>query len=236
MINQIPIKVVSAILLLALSSCKTDKNAEDEKSLTLQAKDSWKYKHLMGKFYTDKYGKLFEQKAYAIAGKDETINSQIYFDSLVYINLTDTVIEKSLSEVIDIKTYEEFDEGTMYSKDKNNIYYSNASTSGDFRLLVSGTNPKTFKPLPDYLYGIDNKNIFYRGKKIEGLNFQKHQILYSLDTTDFSIDYVKDDKVVFYNGDKVKGADAKTFKLVAGQKWTAEDKNYKYECCGQRIE
>ena len=236
MINQISIKVVLAILVILLSSCNTDKNTEVEKSLTLQAKDSWKYKHLKGKFYTDKYGKLFEQKVYAIAGKGETINSQVYFDSLVYINLDDTVIEKSLSEAIDIKTYAEFDEGTMYSKDINNIYYSNASSSGAFRLLVSGANPKTFKPLSDYLYGIDSKNIFYRGKKIEGLNFEKHEILYSLDTTDFFIDYIKDDKVVFYDGDTVKGADAKTFKLVAGQKWRAEDKNYKYECCGQRVE
>ncbi|KEY17900.1 hypothetical protein HY04_05005 [Kaistella antarctica] len=214
MINQISIKVVLAILVILLSSCNTDKNTEVEKSLTLQAKDSWKYKHLKGKFYTDKYGKLFEQKVYAIAGKGETINSQIYFDSLVYINLDDTVIEKSLSEAIDIKTYAEFDE----------------------EKIVSGANPKIFKPLSDYLYGIDSKNIFYRGKKIEGLNFEKHEILYSLDTTDFFIDYIKDDKVVFYDGDTVKGADAKTFKLVAGQKWRAEDKNYKYECCGQRVE
>ena len=236
MTNHISIKLVSAILLFALSSCNTDKNAKDEKSLTFQAKDSWKYKHLMGKFYTDKYGKLFEQKVYAIACKDEIINSQIYFDSLVYINLADTVIEKSLSEVIDIKTYSEFDNGTMYSKDKSNVYYSNASTSGDFRLLVVGANPKTFKPLSDYMYGMDNKNIFYRGKIIKGLNFNKHQILYSLDTTDYFIDYIIDDKVVFYNGDTVKGADAKTFKLVSGKKWGAEDKNSKYECCGQRLE
>lgn len=236
MINHISIKVVSAILLLVLSSCKTDKKDEDEKSLTLQAKDSGKYKRLKGRFFTDKYGKLFEQKVYAVAGKGEIINSRIYFDSLVYMDTIDKTIEKSLSEVIDIKTYTDFNGGTMYSKDKSNVYYSNASTSGDFRILVIGANPKTFKPLSDYLYGMDNKNIFYRGKMIKGLNFNKHQILYSLDTTDYFIDYIIDDKVVFYNGDTVKGADAKTFKLVSGKKWSAEDKNYKYECCGQRLE
>lgn len=236
MINHISIKAVLAIIILALSSCKTYKNKEDEKSLTYAANDSLKFKQLKGRFYTDKYGKLFEQKVYAIAGKDEIMNSQIYFDSLVYIDMVDSIIEKSLSEVINIKTYIEFSGGTMYSKDKNNVYYSDASSSGDFRLIVKGANPKTFKPLSDYLYGMDDKNIFYRGKMIIGLNFKKHQILYSLDTTDFFIDYIKDDKVVFYNGDVVKGADAKTFKLVSGEKWIAEDKNYKYECCGQRLE
>lgn len=71
---------------------------------------------------------------------------------------------------------------------------------------------------------------------IAGLNYKKHEILYTLDTTDYFIDYIKDDKVVFYDGDTVKGADAKTFKLINNQKWDAEDKNFKYACCGQRFE
>jgi hypothetical protein len=68
------------------------------------------------------------------------------------------------------------------------------------------------------------------------LNFKKHKILYSADTSDHFINYIKDDKIVFYQGNIVKGADAKTFKLVSGQKWEAEDKNYKYGCYGQRLE
>lgn len=228
--------IVFAILLFTLTSCKEHRTIRNEKALTLQEKDSLKYEHIKGKFYKDNYGKLFEQKAYAVAGEGEMVNSQIYFDSLVYISSADTVIEKSLSEVIALSTYTDFGGGTMYSKDQNNVYYSNASSGGDFRLLVVGADPNTFKPLSDYLYGMDNKNIFYRGKAIEGLNYNRHQILYTLDTTDDFIDYIIDDKVVFYNGDTVEGADAKTFKLVNGQKWSAEDKNYKYECCGQRFE
>jgi hypothetical protein len=235
MVNKSSIKIVSTILLFTFLGCKNDQNIKNDKSITHQAKDSYKYKQLKGKFYTNKDGKLFEKKTFAIAGKNEMFDAQVYFDSLVYINSADTLIQKLLSQVIDIKTYTEFGGKTMYSKDKNNVYYSNASTSGDFRLLVSEANPNTFKPLSDYLYGIDNKNIFYRGKKIKGLNFKKHQILYSPDTTDHFINYIKDDKVVFYNADTVKGADAKTFKLVAKQKWRAEDKNHKYECCGQPL-
>jgi hypothetical protein len=221
-----------AILLFVIEGCTNSvhKNSPN----TLQAQDSYKYKQLKGKFYTNEYGRLFEQKSYAIAGKGETFDAQLYFDSVVSINVGDSTIEKSLSEVVDIPTFKDY-KGSLFSKDKNNIYYSYASTGGTNRFVVNGANPNTFKTLSDYQYGIDDSHIFYQSKIIKGLNFKKHTIIYSLDTSDMFVKYIKDDKVVFYNGDTVKGADAKTFKLVKEKKWEAEDKNYKYECCGQRL-
>ena len=44
--------------------------------------------------------------------------------------------------------------------------------------------------------------------------------------------YVKDDKIVYHGYEVLEGVDAKTFKVVGGQKWDAEDKNRKY---GQRM-
>jgi hypothetical protein len=52
--------------------------------------------------------------------------------------------------------------------------------------------------------------------------------LFPPDTADHFVEYVKDDRKVFHKDEIVKGADAKTFKVVSGQKWDAEDKNYKY--------
>ena len=83
---------------------------------------------------------------------------------------------------------------------------------------------------------MDDKHIFYQSKMIKGLNFKQYEILYSLDTSDHFINYVKDDKVVFYDGDTVKGADAETFKLVPDRQWMAEDKNQKYQSGGQRFQ
>jgi DKNYY family len=223
------------IVIILFESCQNKQNKKEETSMTLPSKDSSRYTQLKGRFYIDKSKKLFEKKQYIVNGKGDFYDRQIYFDSIVVINVGDSVIEKTLSEIMDITTFTEFENGTLFSKDKNYVYYSYVSTGGEDRVIVNSANPKTFKPLSDYQYGIDDKHVFYQSKMIKGLNFKKHKILYSLDTADFSIDYVKDDKVVFYCGDTLKGADAKTFKLVSGQKWSAEDKAYKYECCGQHF-
>lgn len=236
MTKLVSIIVCTTILIFAFENCTINKKAEKNTATTFQAKDSARYTLVKGWFYTDKFGKLFEQKQYAVRGEGDFYDSQIYYDSIAIFKIGDSTIEKPLSEVIDIKTFTEFDKGTLFSKDKINVYYSYSSSSGSYRVVVNGANPNTFKPLSDYNYGADDKHIFYQSKMINGLNFKKHEILYSLDTTDFFIDYIKDDKVVFYDGDTVKGADAKTFKLVSEKKWSAEDKNYKYECCGQRLE
>jgi hypothetical protein len=225
-----------AILVLTFDSCISSKSVESLSSTMLEAKDRSKYTSLKGPFYTDKFGKLFEEKRYSVGRSDDMVDSQIYFDSVVVVNIGDSTVEKALSDVLDLKTFTEFDQGTMFSKDKNHVYFSYVSSSGAYRVIVNGADPKSFKPLSDYRYGMDNGHLFYKSKMIKGLNFKRHQILYSLAKDDFFVDYVKDDKVVFYDGDTVKGADAKTFRLVSGQKWAAEDKNYKYQCCGQRFE
>lgn len=235
MTNLYSIIVCITILAFTNESCSNNRSSGNDATTIFLNKDSAKYKHLKGEFYTDKFGKLFEQKIYAVKGKGDLFDSQIYYDSIAIFKIGDSSIEKPLSEIIDIKTFTKLDNGTSFSKDKNYVYYSYVSSSGSYRVIVNGANPKTFKPLSDYRYGIDDKHIFHQSDIINGLNFEKHEILYSLDKTDYFIDYIKDDKVVFYEGDTVKGADAKTFKLVAKQKWSAEDKNYKYECCGQRL-
>lgn len=235
-VKWISIFIYVAIIMIAFIHCDT--TTKNSRSKTFQAKDNFRYTNVKGPFYADKFGTLFEKKQYAVVGKGETFDAQIYYDSIVILKIGDSIIEKPLAGVLDIATFTELecDNGTLFSKDKNHVYYSIVSSGGSDRVIVNEANPNTFKPLSDYQYGMDDNHIFYQSKMIRGLDIKKHEILYSLDKTDPFIDYIKDDKIVFYNGDTVIGADAKTFKLVEGQKWLAEDKNFKYACCGQRFE
>ena len=119
------------------------------------------------------------------------------------------------------------------TRTKFSIFIGNSD--GGSRVLVDKADPLTFKRLCEYRWGIDKNYVFYKGDRLKGLNLKHLQVLYPPDTTDHFIQYVKDGKNVFYENEIVKGADAKTFKLIRGQKWEAEDKSFKYET-GRRQE
>ena len=144
------------------------------------------------------------------------------------------VIKKPLNTIVDIKSFVWLD-STQYSKDKNKVFYFFGNSDGGSRSIVDNADPFTFKRLCEYRWGVDKNHVFYQGNIVEGLNVKYLTVLYPPDTTDPFIQYVKDNKNVFYETEIVKDADAKTFKVVSGQKWEAEDKNYKYET-GRRKE
>ena len=225
-----------ALLLLTLAGCCEMQNGRITNAEAGSSTDSVNYTLLKTPFYKDKHGNIVEKKIDAFIGEGNVETNRVYYDSIVFIRQKDSIMERTLSEIIDIDTYTEFDQVSCFSKDKNNVYFSYVNSGGSYRFIVNKADPKTFRALSDYKYGMDDKHLFYQSKMIEGLNFSKHEILYTLDTTDFFIEYIKDDKLVFYNGDTLKGADAGTFKLMSGKAWSAIDKNFKYDNCGQRIE
>ncbi|MGN6399121.1 MAG: DKNYY domain-containing protein [Flavisolibacter sp.] len=192
-----------------------------------EPKDSADYKHIKYDFYFSKTGQLCERKL-AMA-RDSSCNCQfeVYYDSTISFFTGDTTIRKPLSSIIDINTFIWLD-STEYAKDKNRVYYFFGNSDGGNRRIVEGADPKTFKRLCEYRWGVDKNNVFYQNKKLEGLNLNKLQVLYSADTSDHFVEYVKDDKLVYHADELLQGADAKTFKVVSGQKWQAEDKNSKY--------
>jgi hypothetical protein len=225
---------VTILFLATFLSCS---NERTEKAITSEVKeetyekepnDSADYKHIKYGFYLSKTGQLCERKVAAAKGTNCNCLFQVYYDSTFKIYTGDTIIEKSLSNLVDINSFVWLD-SSNYSKDKSKVFYFHNNSDGGIRFVVDKADPKTFKRLCEYNWGIDNKHVFYMGIILSGLNLKTLKILFPPDTSDHIIRYVKDDKQVFYEDEIIKGADAKSFKVVSGKKWEAEDKNYKYE-------
>jgi hypothetical protein len=206
---------------------KPKENSAFPKAYAREPNDSVDYKHIKYDFYFNKTGQLCERKLAMARDSYCNCEFEVYYDSTISFFTGDTTIRKPLSSVIDINTFVWID-STEYSKDKNGVYYFFGNSDGGNRSIVEGADPKTFKRLCEYRWGVDKNHVFYQNKKLEGLNLNKLQVLYSPDTSDHFVEYVKDDKHVYHADEVLQGADAKTFKVVSGQKWQAEDKNSKY--------
>jgi hypothetical protein len=193
--------------------------------------DSIHFQHVKYNFYRNKAGRLFEQKRYLARGEDAELGT--WYDSTVVQRKDSVLFELPLSTIIDLATYQELG-SSMFSKDKNRVYYFYANSGGGFRIIVNGADPATFRVSPNYQYGFDAQHGFYGAQPLRGLRPSRRQLLYG-DTLAHFIAYVKDDQRVFYQDTPVPGADARTFHLVQGRAWEAEDKNYRYKCCGQRL-
>ncbi|MFL5747301.1 MAG: DKNYY domain-containing protein [Niastella sp.] len=179
-------------------------------------------------FYHSRSGKLCERKlAMARARRKSACNCEfiVYYDS----TFSDGTIDRPFEEIVDINSYEVID-STDYFRDRNNVYHFLANSDGGNLVIVEGADAATFKRLCEGGYSVDRNSVFYEGKKLDSLDVNKLQILYSPDTAKHYVEYVKDDKVVYHYDDKLEGADAKTFRLVKGkgQEWEAEDKYKRY--------
>lgn len=201
-----------------------------------EPKDSADYKFLKYDFYLSKSGQLCERKLAMARTIDSTCNCEfiVYYDSTNSIYSDDTTIEKPLSDIVDINSFTYVD-STEYSKDKNSVFYFYGNSGGGTRVKIQKADPGTFKRLCEYRWGFDKKYVFYQTDILDGINLNTMQVLTSPDTSNHFIQYLKDDKIVFFENENLKGADAKTFKVVSGQKWDAEDKDYKY-LSGRRYE
>jgi hypothetical protein len=216
-----------------LSSCSNPKTEQAQTSKAegyvyeREPDDSADYKHIKYDFYLSKSGQLCERK-FAFA-KNTNCNClyKAYYDSIFKMYTGDTIIEKPLNTIVDINSLVQID-STQFSKDRNNVFYFHEDSDGGIRQVIVKADPTTFKRLCEYRWGIDRNHVFYMTFILQGLDLKTIQVLVPPDTADHFIKYVKDDRKVFHENEIVKGADAKTFKVVSGQQWDAEDKNYKY--------
>ena len=95
----------------------------------------------------------------------------------------------------DPQTYEVINQ--LYSKDKNNIYYSNRK--------IIGADLPTFQIGSDG-FSKDKNNIYFGGKKILGVDRDTIKII--------ELPYIKDKNNVYYENKKIEGADKNTFELT----------------------
>ena len=70
--------------------------------------------------------------------------------------------------------------------------------------MIKGLDAKTFRKIDDYL--LDNKDVYYRGEVMEGVDASTFKVL--------DYQYVKDSKNVYYDGKIIKEADSKSFLII----------------------
>lgn len=114
----------------------------------------------------------------------------------------------------DPQTYEVINQ--LYSKDKNNIYYSNRK--------ITGVDLPTFQIGSDG-FSKDKNNIYLEGKKILGVDRDTIKII--------ELPYIKDKNNVYYGNKKIEGADKNTFELIYDfgsvvNRYYSKDKNNVY--------
>lgn len=114
----------------------------------------------------------------------------------------------------DPQTYEVINQ--LYSKDKNNIYYSNRK--------IIGADLPTFQIGSDG-FSKDKNNIYLEGKKILGVDRDTIKII--------ELPYIKDKNNVYYGNKKIEGADKNTFELIYDfgsvvNRYYSKDKNNIY--------
>ena len=141
------------------------------------------------------YGKD-DKNVYAISKFDETYSSKIIKNA-------------------DVNSFEVM-KNSMYTKDKNNIYYSNRK--------IIGADLPTFQIGSDG-FSKDKNNIYFGGKKILGVDRDTIKII--------ELPYIKDKNNVYYGNKKIEGADKNTFELTYDFKsvvnnYYSKDKNNVY--------
>ena len=114
----------------------------------------------------------------------------------------------------DPQTYEVINQ--LYSKDKNNIYYSNRK--------ITGADLPTFQIGSDG-FSKDKNNIYLEGKKILGVDRDTVKII--------ELPYIKDKNNIYYGNKKIEGADKNTFELIYDfgsvvNRYYSKDKNNVY--------
>lgn len=128
------------------------------------------FTHLKYSFYQDKKGNLFEKKNLAIESLDD--EGKYFYDSTMYFGEYPNRI--ALKMVVDIKTFEEL-EDSPFSRDKNNVYYVQATSSGHKRFIIENANPASFMHL-NYRWGKDDSCIFWQTEIVEGADLESFEI------------------------------------------------------------
>jgi hypothetical protein len=127
------LRYLGIFILVLFFGCKVDSNNSNP---DISAEE---YTHLKYDFYINSEGTLFEKKFEAIDNLE--MERPEYFDSTLFF--PDYPVRVPLNKILDIESYKEL-EGSNYSKDKNNVYFSRATSDGAQRFIVKDANPVTF--------------------------------------------------------------------------------------------
>ena len=114
----------------------------------------------------------------------------------------------------DSQTFEVINQ--LYTRDKNNIYYSDRK--------IIGADLSTFQIGSDG-FSKDKNNIYLRGKRILGIDKDTVKII--------ELPYIEDKNNVYYENKKIEGADKNTFELTYDfgsvvNRYYSKDKNNVY--------
>ena len=97
----------------------------------------------------------------------------------------------------------------FYGKDKDSVFFNTCR--------IDGATPASFTPL-DFGYSKDDKNVFYRCKKVEDVDLKSFHVVdrgMQITGADFTRDtFGKDKKGIFLGDQKVNDLDVNTFEVV----------------------
>lgn len=234
---------VYILLFFYLNACKPKENQELQPPPTTptiicsQIKDSCyakgfeRYKPIKANFFKDEKGVLNELK---VSLNESCCNKYFYFDETLGYESN----RQPLQKVIDIASFQNFD-STVYSKDRNHVYYFGENTEGGRRFIIDNADVKTFKIFENAnQWGIDKKHLYFKNRPLYNLIISKIQVIKNIETN--KILFVKDNKNVFQEDNKLLGVDASTFTLVplkeqAQCNCIAKDNNNFYDISGQVV-
>ena len=95
-----------------------------------------------------------------------------------------------------------------------NQLYSKDNNNIYFRgKKISGVDKETFEKIDKYNYSKDKNNIYYDDKKIEGVDKNTFELMYDFGSV-VNEYYSKDKNNVYYENKKLKGIDVKTFRKI----------------------
>lgn len=80
----------------------------------------------------------------------------------------------ALKRMIDLDSYEEFNE-TPFSKDKKHVYYVRSTSDGGQRFLIKSAKPKTFTPIKSR-WSKDERNVYWENKIIKGVDLKSFKV------------------------------------------------------------
>lgn len=252
-------RVITAIVLLLLfTSCEKKESLDD---------------NILNGTYAKKFN-IIHYKTIPMYDVDKNTFEILSFDyarDKNHIYFGNQVIEG-----VDLETFELV--GDYFSKDKNHVYFGENKLEGadpsNFSKVGSGETVKYFtdkkniynregrkleidvntcKIIEDN-YAIDNKSVYFNGKKIRGVSRESFEVIgsiYSKDKNHVYIEdrileeanpttfeiiwnknknkrtfYTKDESYVFYYGEIIKNADPETFEQIGNI--YAKDKNHIY--------
>jgi hypothetical protein len=144
----------------------------------------------------------------------ETLNDngdqRIRYITWIYgADVNDTLENAGLMEmkfVIDTTTFEFL--SWVYWADKNRVYGFTPMSDGGTVFYIDGADPVTFRALGETPYAKDKRNIFYKGRSLEGADIKSFRIIKDKKIPELA----KDRNRYYFSGDPIAKIELKKLK------------------------